>query len=223
MTDKKGNAVPVRRTAAQAAAIAKRAAEKAREDDLAEQVSAADEAAARSAQIANLLIGGHTMASIAAATGQSEDELEQMLAADSARFIRSQKSLRVWTRRYISERYSRMLEANIDAATDKMHPARLENQDRVLRILAGLERLHGAAAPTQTEVSVEAAPEAIERMVALLAAEQGKGYDPDIFTLSDDDVTEVREVAHAAPANALAALEAAADATEQDQPEDRDL
>lgn len=217
---KKG--APVQRTPAQIAALERAARVKREADDLAEQKTKADAVAARTAQIANLLISGHTFESIGAQIGMTATELEREFNKDSARYVRTQASLRIWVRNYLSSQYAAMLAVDMPRATDAQRPDMLEHQDRAMRLLKEMGRLHGAEAPTQSEVKVEAAPESIERMVRKLAEQQGAGYDMDVFDLDDDDVTEVGEQAQAAPADALRALEAASREVERPQEGDND-
>ena len=66
----------------------------------------------------------------------------------------------------------------------------LEHQDRALRILDKMAKLHGAEAPVQSEVKVESAPEAVEKLVSALAAQQGLGYDVGVFDVVDAEVVE---------------------------------
>lgn len=214
----KGRAVPLVRPAKQT----KKQAEKQAADALgaeqselakAEQTQA-QASAARLAQIVNLHIAGHSLSAIGAAIGASAEEVDRMLATDAQRYIRSQPALRTYVRNWVSERYTKMLEADWDQATDAGHREKLEHQDRVFRILDGMRKLHGADAPTQTEVSIEAAPEAVEKLVSLLAANQGLGYDVDVFD------TVPGEVVHAAPEAAHRALEQAGRDVENDQPGD---
>ena len=176
----------------------------------------AQAAAARLAQIVNLHISGMSLAAIGAAIGASADEVDRMLAQDTQRYVRSQPALRVYVRNYVSEKYSKLLDAVWDEATDKNHRAKLENQDRALRILDKMARLHGAEAPTQAEVKVEAAPEAVEKLVQVLSQAQGFGYDVDIF---DGDVVDA-ELVHDAVGQSAGALESASRAVEQEQPDD---
>lgn len=152
----------------------------------AEQLERAN--AQRLAQIVNLHIGGYSLADIALATKSSVAEIERLLAQDTARYVRTQPALRVYVRNYISEKYNKMLEANIEAATDKMNPQKLDNQDRAIRILKEMGRLHGAEAPTQTEVKVDAAPEMVERMVQALSRAEGLHYDVGVFDVVDAEV-----------------------------------
>lgn len=217
----KGRALPVVKTPAQRkkdiARAARAAAEKAAADDLAVQKTVADAAAARTAQVANLLIAGHSFASIGAAIGASADEVERMITTDTARYVRSQPSLRLWVRNYLSGKYADLLEAVWDEATDKNHREKLEHQDRALRILKEMKDLHGAAAPTQTEVSIEAAPDAVEALVAALSAQQGMGYDTNIFdTVPGEVVHQAAEAAHEAEA-------VSGNALGQPQPDDKDI
>ena len=144
--------------------------------------------AARLAQIVNLHIAGFSLAQIGAQIGASADEVDRMIQRDAARYVRSQPQLRVYVRNYISERYTKLLEANWDEATDRHSPKKLENQDRVIRVLDSMRKLHGADAPTQAEVKVEAAPEAVEALVKVLSAQQGLGYDESIFDVIDAEV-----------------------------------
>lgn len=209
---RKPGAVPLQRTGRQIAASARAAVKRQEAEDLAVQETELDAVAARTAQIANLLIAGHTFDSIGRAVGCSGAEVEKMIAADTGRYVRSQASLRIWVRNWISAKYAAMIDTDWDAATDNNRPDMLDHQDRVDRFLRSMARLHGADAPTQTEVKVEAAPESIERMVAALAAQRGQGYDADIFDIDEDDITEV---AHENHSSALAALEAASERVER--------
>jgi len=168
---------PLVRSAKQKAA-AQRAAQK---RELALAQTAAQQQAARLAQIVNLHIAGFSLTAIGAQIGATADEVDRMLSTDAARYVKTQPALRVYVRNFISEKYSGLLEAVWDEATDKKHPEKLENQDRALRILKEMARLHGAEAPTQAEVKVESAPENVEKMVAVLAAAQGAAYDATIF------------------------------------------
>jgi hypothetical protein len=211
----KSKGKPVQRTAKQEAAI-----EKQRErEDLAVQQTRAKERAAQLAQVANLMIAGHSIESIAAGIGATTDEVEKMIIDGSARFVRTQPALRAWVRSWISEKYTTMIAADWAAASDVDHPDKLDNQDRVMRMLKAMGTLHGAEAPTQSEVKVEHAPEAVERLVQAMLDKQGQGYDVDIF---DDDVVEA-EVVDDAPAQALAALEAASKHVEVPDENDEEL
>ena len=139
-----------------------------------------------------------------------------MLASDAARYVRTQPQLRVYVRNWVSGRYARLLDAVWDEATDKTHPNKLEHQDRALRILQQMTKLHGAEAPVQAEVKVEAAPEAVERLVSTLAAQQGLGYDAGIFDVVDAEVVDD------AVDETSAALERAHDAVEHDEHDEPD-
>lgn len=150
--------------------------------------------AVRLAQIVNLHIAGFSLADIGASIGATADEVDRLIQRDAARYVRSQPALRVYVRNWISERYTKMLEADWDQAIDKNAKDRLENQDRVLRILDGMRKVHGADAPVQTEVKVDAAPEAVEALVQALSRKQGYAYDDSIF---DEDVVDA-EVVHTA-------------------------
>lgn len=173
--------------------------------------TAAAQSAARLAQIVNLHIAGYSLSQIGAAIGATADEVDRLLQADAARYVRSQPALRVYVRNWVSERYTRLLEAVWDEATDKTHREKLENQDRALRILDRMTKLHGAEAPVQSEVKVEAAPEAVEKLVQALAAGQGLGYDTSIFDVVD------AEVVHDAHDEAVTALDAASEAVSGNQ------
>ena len=175
-------------------------------------------AAARLAQVVNLHIAGFSLSQIGDAIGASADEVDRMLASDAARYVRSQPALRTYVRNWISERYTKMLDADWEQATDKGHPHKLEHQDRVLRILDSMRKLHGADAPVQTEVKVEAAPEAVEKLVNHLAASQGLGYDDGIFDIVDADL--VGEVVHEAAEAGPAATEVSGNEADQARPED---
>ncbi len=212
---KKSKGAPIQRTKAQQAALDKAAAQRKAANDLANQQSAADAQAALVAQMANLIISGHTFAEIGAAIGATADEVEKILNAETARYVRTQPALRKWVRNWISGKYSEMIEANWDHAISPTSAERLENQDRVIKMLTAMERLHGAAAPTQSEVKVDATPELVQKVVDKLAAATGGGYDVDIFDVDEDDITGT---IHDAPAEALAALEAAAAEADEPQP-----
>lgn len=219
---KKG-AVPVRRTPKQIAADKKRAEEAEAAKQLAAAQTAAQAHAARLAQIVNLHIAGYSLGAIGAQIGASEAEVERMLANDTARYVRTQPALRTYVRNFISGKYSELLEAVWDQATDKARRDQLEHVDRAQRILAQMGRLHGAEAPTQSEVKVEAAPEAVERLVNALAAGQGLGYDTDIFNGDDegDDVVDA-DLVHEVVEQSHAALEVSGNALEQPQEGDPD-
>lgn len=177
----KGSAVPLARTPKQVAAQAKRREKARAEKELADAETAAKQQAARLAQIVNLHIAGFSLADIGASIGASADEVDRMLQNDAARYVRTQPALRTYVRNWISKHYAEMLEADLPAAKDQGHPAKLENQDRAMRILDRMAKLHGADAPTQTEVKIEAQPEAVENMVKMLAAGRGLAYADDVF------------------------------------------
>lgn len=187
----KPGARPLVRSPKQQAASEK--AEQARQLALAQ--TQAQQAAQRLAQIVNLHIAGYSLAQIGLAIGASESEVDRMLQMDAARYVKSQPALRVYVRNFISEKYTGLLEAVWDEATDKTHAEKLEHQDRALRILDRMARLHGAEAPTQAEVKVDAAPEAVEKMVAVLAQAQGLGYDSSIFDTVPGEVVHDAAVA----------------------------
>ena len=159
--------------------------------------------AARLAQIVNLMIAGMSLADIGASIGASAEEVDRLLQRDAARYVRNQPQLRVYVRNWISERYTKMLDADWDQATDPNGKDKLEHQDRVFRILDGMRKLHGADAPTQTEVTVDAAPEAVEKLVQALSEQSGLGFDTSIFDVVDAEV--VHDSAQEAPARTLEA------------------
>lgn len=176
----KGKAVAHVRTPAQQRALDRKAE--------AQQLAAAAKAnAVQLAQIVNLMIAGFSLEEIGASIGATADEVDRLLQKDMARYVRNQPALRTYVRNWISGRYMKMIDANWEVAIDKNHTARLENQDRVDRFLRSMAKLHGADAPVQSEVKVDAAPEAVERLVNALAQGQGLAYDEDIF---DVDVIE---------------------------------
>jgi len=160
---------------------------------------AANQQAAKLAQIVNLHIGGYSLAQIGAAIGASESEVDRMLQNETARYVKNQPALRTYVRNYISEKYKGLLDATYAQATDKTNKQQLEYQDRSLRVLKEMARLHGAEAPTQSEVKVEATPEAVDALVQKLAAGEGLGYDTDIFDVEYvEEVHEAAEQAHEA-------------------------
>ncbi len=193
---KKGDAVPLRRTPKQAASAAKAAREREEARDLAVAQDAVKAQAQKLAQIVNLHIGGYSLAQIGVAIGATEAEVDRMLSQETQRYVRNQPALRTYVRNFISEKYLGLLEAVYPAATDINHKMQLENFDRAQRVLAQMGRLHGAEAPTQTEMKIEAAPEAVERIVKALSAGQGLDYDTDIFDV--EVIEEAHEQAHAA-------------------------
>lgn len=164
----------------------------------------------RLAQIANLIIAGYDIDRIAAETHSTPAEIERMITADMSRFVRTQPALRIFVRNYISKKYTELLDAVWDEATDKTHTQKLEHQDRALKILREMERLHGAAAPTQSEVKIESTPEAVEKVIDRLSAMQGLNYDVDVFDVVD------AEIVHEADEQAGAALAESWDAVESD-------
>lgn len=163
-------------------AAATRAANK-READRLERAKAE-----RLAQVVNLKIAGHSFEDIGLAIGATAKEVETMLATDVARYVRSQPALRVYVRDWVSERYTKMLDAVWDEATDKDHPKKLEHQDRAMRILDSMRKMHGADLPVQSEVKIETAPEAVEKLVEVLAGRQGLAYDTNVFDVVDAEV-----------------------------------
>lgn len=205
----KKKAVPLRRTAAQQARIDKKAAEA----EAARQLAAANTAAQRQAQmlaqIVNLHIAGFSLSDIGAQIGATADEVDRMLANEAARYVRNQPALRTYVRNFLSAKYSGLLDAVWDQAVDKTHGEQLNYVDRAQRILAQMGRLHGAEAPTQTEVKVESTPEAIDKLVSAISAAQGMGYDTDIFDV------EYTETVHEAVEQSAAALEVSGNAVEE--------
>lgn len=186
----KGKAVPLRKaplTSAQKKAVAAKA-----------ERDALNARAATLAQIVNLHIGGYSLEQIGASIGASADEVDRMLTNETARYVRNQPALRTYVRNWISGKYMTMIEADWAEASNPAAKAKLENQDRVMRMLEKMGRLHGADAPTQTEVSIDAAPEAVERLVQALASGQGLGYDEDIFDVPEEDIHEAVEQTHLA-------------------------
>lgn len=198
ITAPKKGAKPLTRTPKQRAAAEAAEEKAAAEVELAAATSAAAQQAAVLAQIVNLHIAGHSLSAIGAAIGATADEVDRMLSTETQRYVRNQPALRTYVRNFISSKYSEMLESVFPQATDPSRKDQLEYFDRAQRVLAQMGRLHGAEAPTQTEVKVEAKPESVEKMVAALASGQGLGYDPDVFDLDEDDVHEIVESSHVA-------------------------
>lgn len=210
-------AAPVRADVAvltpQQKAAATRAARKREADTLAKAN------AQRLAQVVNLHIGGYSLEEIGLSIGASAEEVDRMLNRDMSRYVRNQPALRVFVRNYVSEKYTKMLDAVWEEATDKNAPKKLENQDRAMRILDGMRKLHGADAPTQTEIKVESAPEAVEALVRKLADSQGLGYDTNIF---DVEVVDVTEEVHHAVEEAESALADASERVGEDDENDEE-
>lgn len=202
-------AIPVVRSEAAREAARKAAERKAEADALEAATSAAKAHAAQLAQMVNLRIAGYSFPQIALALGCTEDEIERRFTTETARFVRTQPALRTFVRDWISHKYTELLDAVYDEATDKAHPLKLENQDRALRILKEMGNLHGAAAPAQTEVKIETAPEGVERLVAALASAQGMGYDPTVFDVVPGSVV------HEAVASSAHALEVSRNGVEE--------
>lgn len=178
----------------------------------------------RLAQMVNLHIGGYSLDEIAHGLGMTVDEVTQSLERDTAKYIKSQPALRIYARNFISSKYMDLLEAIWDDATDKspqkMSAAgfdkRLASQDRAIKILSELTKLHGAAAPVQTEVKVESSSEAVDALMHALTAKDGLDYDLDVFDIVD------AEVVHDSAVVSGNELEAASRAVE-DYDEDEDL
>lgn len=212
-TPKKG-ARPLKRSAKVIEAQAKAALVAEEQAQAKAAQTAAQASAARLAQIVNLHISGMSLEAIGATIGATAAEVDRMLSTDAQRYIRSQPALRTYVRNYISKKYTELLDSTWDRATDKHDAKQLEYQDRSLRVLKEMAKLHGAEAPTQAEVKVEAAPEQVEAVVQRLAAQQGLGYDTSIFD------TVPGTVVHQAAGEAAAALEVSGNAVEERQPED---
>lgn len=200
----KKSAQPMKKTKKQIAAAAARA----EADRLGAEAAAAETrakaAASRLAQVVNLVIAGHSFDEIGASIGASADEVEKMLNTDVDRFVRSQSSLRVWVRKFISDKYLGLLDSVYDQAKDDTNKDQLEYQVAAVRVLERLGKLHGAEMPTQAELKVEARPEAVEKLVAQLASGAGLGYDVSVFDTIPGEV--VHDAAQASPA-ALSAAE----------------
>ena len=173
----------------------------------------------RLAQIVNLHLSGVGLDEIGAAIGMSGEEVDSLLQTHASRYIRTQPALRTFVRNWVSSKYMDMMEANKDAF-DENSPKKLETQDRVLRILSDMRKLHGTDAPVQSEIKVDAAPEAVEKLVQSIAAKQGLGYDMNIFD-NDDDIVDA-ELVDAAQQQAHAALESASAAVEEPQDGDEE-
>ena len=220
-SNNKGKAVPAKRSKKQQEIAARREREKAEAEALQAQTTAARAAAARLAQIVNLHIAGFSLADIGAQIGATEDEVDRMLASDAQRYIRSQPALRTYVRNYVSGKYNALLDAVWDEATDKNARGKLENQDRALRILNNMAKLHGAEAPTQAEVTIDAAPETVERMVERLAAGQGLAYDIDVFNSDVVDAEVVDEAVREGGQNTQRALEESSRAVEEETDDDQ--
>src|ERR1700751_2145238 len=197
MTGPKKNAKALVRTPAQKAAATKAAKQ---------QLDHAN--AVRLAQIVNLHLAGMSLGEIGAQIGATADEGDRMLAPDAARYVKSQPALRVYVRNYISSKYTELLDAVWDDATDKTSSGKvnvggfdlkLASQDRAIKILDRMAKLHGADAPVQQGVKVDAAPETVENMVKILAARSGQAYDDSVFDVVDAELVEdAVDEAHAA-------------------------
>lgn len=204
---KKGAAVPMVRTPKQIEAARKRAEKAEQERELALAQTAAQAQAQRLAQIVNLHIGGYSLAEIGAQIGATEAEVDRMINQETARYVKNQPALRTYVRNFLSEKYLGLLDAVYEQAQDKGHDKQLEYVDRANKVLAQMGRLHGAEAPTQAEVKVESAPEAVNAIVEKIAAAVGRGYDTDIFDLDEDDIHEAQVTASAATVVSGNALE----------------
>lgn len=177
VTDSKKGAVPMKRTKKQ-----KAAAEKAAERKAAQDLRESDKAAAQQlAQIVNLNIAGHSFAAIGAEIGMSGDEVEALVQRGAAQFVRTTPALRTFVRNFVSEKMTGLLDATYLQAIDTSRADQLDYVASVQKTLRDLSRLHGADAPTQSEVKVEASPEAVEQLVMSLAKNRGLAYDDDVF------------------------------------------
>lgn len=167
------------------------------------------------AQIVNLHLAGYSLAEIGLAIGATEREVDRMLTKDTARYIKNQPALRTYVRNFISSQYMDLLAPVLPKAKDPSDPLFLESQDRALRTLDRMAKLHGAEAPVQKEITIDSTPEAVEKLVSALAERSGLGYDEGIF---DEDVVDAELVGDAVE-QSHAALEAASAAVEEgDEP-----
>lgn len=195
----KRGAKPLKRTTKQKEAAEKALAAREASDAAEAAKTAALSHDAKLAQIANLLIAGHTFDSIGASIGATGAEVEAMMNAESSRFVRNQPALRTFVRNYISSKYTDLLDTVWAGATDKNHKDMLEHQAAAVRVLERMGRLHGADAPVQKEVKIESAPEQVNALVNMLAQRSGMGYDVDIFdTVPGTVVHSASEAAHEA-------------------------
>ena len=200
-------------------------------------VQAAPGTAVRLAQIVNLHIAGYSLSDIAQATGQTEADIDRMLQQDMQRYVRSQPALRTYVRNWVSSKYTELLDADWEKAVGKdaqgqplmvaglngaqvLAGPSLEHQDRAIRILDSMRKLHGADAPVQSEVKVEAAPEAVEKLVHALARQQGLAYDVDIFDGADDEGIVDAELVHEAVEQAAEAVAVSGTAVEESDGDD---
>ena len=196
-TPSKGKAVPVTRRKKKT--VSKTVSKQAIPGSAQAEATARVEAA-RLAQIVNLHIGGFSLAQIGDAIGATEKEVDRILTQDVGRYVRSQPALRVFVRNFISEKYLGLLDSVYTQATDSTNNRQLDFQDRALRVLKEMARLHGAEMPVQSEIKVDAAPETVQKMVEALAGRAGLGYDDSIFDVID---AEVIEDAHAESQQAM--------------------
>lgn len=191
---KKGK-VPLVRSPKQIEAARKRAEAAERERDLRTAQEAAAERSKQLAQIVNLYIGGYSFADIGAAIGATEAEVDRMINSETSRFVKNQPALRTFVRNFVSEKYLGLLEATYAQATDVSRDDQLDYVAAANKVLAQMGRLHGAEAPTQSEVKVETAPEVVDNLVRKIAAAQGRDYDANIFDLDEADIHESHIVA----------------------------
>lgn len=214
MSKEKKGAKALDRTPAQ-----KRAATMARKKAEREALTRAE--AQRLAQIANLMIAGYSIPQIADSLGAEPEEVETWVRRDMERYVRTQPALRQFVRNYISDRYTKLLDSVWDKAVDANHVDQLASQDRAMRVLNQMAKLHGAEAPAQHEITLDAAPEAVEKMVTALAAGKGLAYDASVFD-DEDDVIDA-EIVHEAAEQAGRALEESSDRVGEPQEGDEDL
>lgn len=172
MPGAKKAAVPLKRSAKQVAALERKA-----------EADALQQEQVRLAQIVNLHIGGYSLADIGRSIGATEEEVDRLLSEQTARYVRSQPALRNYVRGWVSGKYTALLETVWDRASDPDSAVNLDAVDRATRILDRMAKLHGADAPVQHDLKIETAPEAVEKLVASIAAHKGLGYDIDVFDI----------------------------------------
>lgn len=198
---KKGaSRLPAKKLTPQQKAAATRAKNKAERDAINRAESK------KLAQIVNLHLAGYSLSDIGDAIGSTSEEVEAMLTKDTAKYVRTQPALRAYVRNFVSGKYTKLLEANWDEATDPSAPRQLEAQDRSIKILERMAKLHGAEMPVQSEVKLDAAPEAVDKLINALASGQGYGYDDSVFDVVDAEIVH-DAVTESAQAEASSAAE----------------
>ena len=198
---KKGaSRLPAKKLTPQQKAAATRAKNKAERDAINRAESK------KLAQIVNLHLAGYSLSDIGDAIGSTSEEVEAMLTKDTAKYVRTQPALRAYVRNFVSGKYTKLLEANWDEATDPNAPRQLEAQDRSIKILERMAKLHGAEMPVQSEVKLDAAPEAVDKLINALASGQGYGYDDSVFDVVDAEIVH-DAVTESAQAEASSAAE----------------